>query len=312
MLTINEHSGPYFLFCEIYGKTDQIEIVDETTLPDQTLIQQSPVLSSCHDIATTVSSKLSQNPDLLQLQYFNYLFPSNSTHTLTFLATSKHNILTLPHHRIVCVNDRKIRASYAFVNAPMKLGDVLVCRVLDCETNTSAMLLFGLTTCNPTSLQNQQLPEETQILVGQYSTSQWFVDPDISANLSLYDELAFWFDASGRVYLSINNQNPMQLKSSIPSSDIHQLTLYPFFDLYGQITSLALYNYSVQNKLNANNTCNARTLCLICCENLADTQLLPCQCIVCHQCAATIKRPSSLSDCPFDRKHITQTRLLPS
>jgi hypothetical protein len=311
VLTINEHCGPYYLFCEVYGKTDQIEIIDETTLPDQTLVNEGLSMSVHGNVIDSVSKNLRTKSNLSQLQYFNYLFSSNTQHTLAFLPTTKHNILLINNNRIVCVNNLRIKSSYAFLNTSMKLGDVLICKVMDCDANISSMLLFGLTTCNPTSLQNQTLPEDTDTLVQQYSSSRWFIDNDINANISMYDELAFWFDSNGRINLSINNRLPIQLKNRLPSSEINNLTLYPFFDLYGQITSLYLFNCSTQTKINFNNQSNARTLCLICCENLADTQLLPCQCILCNQCATVIKRPSSLSDCPFDRKHITQIRPLP-
>ncbi|CAF3423937.1 unnamed protein product [Rotaria sp. Silwood1] len=311
VLTMNEHLGPYYLFCEVYGKTDQIEIVDETTLPDQTLVNDSFLMSMHGNVIDLVNKKLNGNNNLTQLQHFNYLYPSNTQHTLTFLPTTNHNIVLTDNNRIVCVNNLKIKSSYAFISTPIKVNDILICKVMDCDTNISSILLFGLTTCNPTSLQNQTLPEDTVTLIEQYSSSKWFVDTDINANVSMYDELAFWFDSNGHIYLSINNRSPIQLKNQIPSSDTTNLVLYPFFDLYGQITSLCLYNLSSQTKLNLNNQSNARELCLICFENLADTQLLPCQCILCHQCATVIKRPSLLSDCPFDRKHITQIRPLP-
>ncbi|CAF1278429.1 unnamed protein product [Rotaria sp. Silwood1] len=70
-------------------------------------------------------------------------------------------------------------------------------------------------------------------------------------------------------------------------------------------------SHCLQTKMNLNNPSNARSLCTICYENLVDTQLLPCQCTLCNQCASVIKRPSLLSDCPYDRKHITQIRSLP-
>lgn len=193
----------------------------------------------------------------------------------------------------------------------MKLNDILICKVMDCDTNISSVLLFGLTTCNPTSLQNKSLPEETSALMQQYNSSKWFIDSDINANISMYDELAFWFDSNGRVNFSINNCPPIQLRNQLSSSEVTSLILYPFFDLYGQITSLCLYNFSPTTQLNFNQQVTARTLCLICHENLADTQLLPCECILCSTCANVIKRPSLLSDCPFDRKHITQIRPLP-
>lgn len=308
---MNEHNGPYYLFCEVYGKTDQIEIIDETTLPDQTLMNDGLSISIHGNVIDLVNTKLQNNSSLSQLQYFNYLFPSNIQHTLTFSSTTKHNVLFANNNRIVCVNNLRNKSSYAFINTPMKINDVLICKVMDCDTNISSMLLFGLTTLNPTTLQNQNLPDETTTLTQQYSSSQWFIDHDINATITMYDELAFWYDANGHAYLSINNRLPIQLKNQISSSGINNLTLYPFFDLYGQITSLYLYNFSIQTQLNVNNQSNARSLCLICYEHLADTQLLPCQCVLCSQCAAVIKRPSLLSDCPFDRKHITQIRPLP-
>ena len=308
---MSEHSGPYYLFCEVYGKTDQIEIIDESTLPDQTLINDGISTSVHGNVIDVVNTKLQNNTNLSQLQYFNYLFPLNNQHQLTFVSTTKHNTNFANQNRIACVNNLRIKASYVFVNTPMKIGEILICKVMDCDTNISSILLFGLTTCNPNSLQNQNLPDDTAALTGQYSSSQWFIEHDLSTNISMYDELAFWFDSNGRIYLSINNRSPIQLKQQIPTAGINNLTLYPLFDLYGQITSLYLYNYSSETKLNYNNQSNARELCTICYEHLADTQLLPCLCVLCSQCAAVIKKPSLLSDCPFDRKHITQIRPLP-
>lgn len=245
-----------------------------------------------------------------QLQYFNYLYSANQQHNLTFIPTTKHNVVFINNNQIVCVNNLRTKFSYALINTPMKLGDILVCKIMDCDTNISSVLLFGLTTTQPNSLQNQNLPEETNALISQYSSSKWFIDSDINTSIAMYDELAFWFDSNGRVHLSINNRPSIQLKIQIPSSDIQNSTLYPFFDLYGQVTSLYLFNYGKETNLNFNSPSNARSLCSICYENLADTQLLPCQCVLCSQCASVIKRPSLLSDCPFDRKHIAQIRPL--
>lgn len=309
-MTINEHLGPYYLFCEVYGKTDQIEIIDATTLTNQESVNDELVMSIHGNVIDSVNKKLNENNAVSQLQYFNYLFPPYTQERLTFIPTVTHNILLTNNNRIVVVNNLKIRSSYAFINTPMKLNEILICKVMDCDANISAVLLFGLTTCNPTSLQNKNLPEDTSVLMEQYSSSRWFIDSDIKTTISMYDELAFWFDSNGRVHLSINNRAPIQLKTQIPTSEINNLTLYPFFDLYGQITSLCLYSFASYANFSLNNQSNAKQLCLICFENLADTQLLPCQCVVCNQCAIVIKRPSLLSDCPFDRKHITQIRPL--
>lgn len=309
---MNEHNGPYYLFCEVYGKTDQIEIIDPTSLPNGSVTKDAPQTSVHGNVIDLVNKKLenTSTTQQSQLQYFNYFYSANQQHNLTFLPTTKHNVVFTNNNRIVCVNQLRTKFSYAFVNTPMKLGDVLVCKVMDCDMNISSVLLFGLTTSQPSSLQNQNLPEDTNALMSQYSSSKWFVDQDINTNIVMYDELAFWFDSNGRVYLSINNRPPIQLNIQIPSSDVNNSTLYPFFDLYGQVTSLYVFNYAKQTNFNSNTPSNARSLCMICYENLADTQLLPCQCVLCAQCASVIKRPSLLSDCPFDRKHIAQIRTL--
>ena len=312
VLTISEHSGPYYLFCEVYGKTDQIEIIDPATLTNPPVANDNHQTSVHGNVIDLVNKKLQKTStnNHSQLQHFNYLHASNEQHNLNFLSTNRHNVLFTQQNRIVCVNNLRIKYSYTFVNTPMKLGDVFICKVMDCDTNISSILLFGLTTCNPNSLQNQNLPEETTALISQYSSSKWFVDQDIGGTIAMYDELAFWFDSNGRVYLSIDNRSPIELKFTIPSSEINNSTFYPFFDLYGQVTSLYLFNYSTQTKLNFQAQSNARSLCSICYENLADTQFLPCLCVLCSQCAAVIKKPSLLSDCPFDRKHIAQVRTL--
>ena len=311
VLTMSEHCGPYYLFCEVYGKTDQIEIVDEATLFNQISSNEGLSMSVYDDVVNLVDRKLKNNNKLTQLQHFDYLFSPNTRHTLTFVPTTKHNVSFMNNNRIVCVSNLNIRSSYTFINAPMTLNDVLICKVINCDANISSILLFGLTTCNPMLLQDKNLSEDTQELVKQCSSSRWFIDNDISTNISMFDELAFWFDSNGRVYFSVNNCLSIRLRSQIPTSELTSLTLYPFFDLYGQVTSLCLYNFGTGPELDLNSQSNGRTVCLICFENIVNTQLLPCQCTLCNQCATAIKQPSLLADCPFDRKHITQIRPLP-
>jgi hypothetical protein len=57
VLTMNEHCGPYYLFCEVYGKTDQIEIIDESSLPDQTLINDGASISVHGNVIDLVNYK---------------------------------------------------------------------------------------------------------------------------------------------------------------------------------------------------------------------------------------------------------------
>ena len=268
-------------------------------------------LSLYRDVVDVVKAKVDGNRNVLQLQYFNYLFPPNTQHTLTFAPTTEHNIVLTENRRIVCVNNLKVKASYAFLSKPMKLGDVLVCRVMNCDTNISPVLLFGLTTCNPATLENRRLPEETAALIAQFPSAQWFIDSETNCTMTLFDEMAIWFDSSGQVHLSLNNRPAVQLTHRLPPGQVNSMILYPFFDLYGQITSLCTYNYSPFSQIDVHRRSDdSRGLCSICCENLVDSQLMPCLCVLCHVCATTIKQTNLLSDCPFDRQHITQIRPL--
>lgn len=303
-MTISNHSGPFFFFCEVYGKTDQIEIIDDTTLPDQYFVRLNSTLNNFPPVSQTVNDKIQNNGYLLQLHNFRYLFPRNESDHLSFVKSSNHNILTLLDRRIACVDDTSILASYAFVSTPIKPGEVLVCRVLDCQLNTSARLLFGLMTIDPRTIKHDVLPIDSFDLHQKYSSGEWFIESDIESDLDLFDELAFYFDERGRVQLSINNKPSFPLNIDVPSSSIRKSTFYPFFDLYGQVTSICLFKYAKSSDLSFGQSSNGLTVCRICQDGVADSRLIPCQCLLCNKCASILKCPGSLADCPFDRTHI--------
>ena len=306
---MNENNGPYYLFCDVYGRTDQIEIVDERTLTNLTGGGLLSLYLNEMDVSNSVLKKMNRHPKILELQYFTNLFPVGTEHRLNFFNTTNHNIVTVQHRRIVCVKNLQIRASYAFINTPIKSDDVLICKIMSCDMNTHSILLFGLTTCSPESIKNKELPIETTDLIRYDPSSRWFVEPDLNRELSLYDELAFWFDNEGRVYSSVNQKAPIQLNLRIPINEMNCSKFYPFFDFHGQITSILLYNYGKQNQLNFNLNHKGLEICVLCLENLANTRCIPCKCVMCDECAAIINKPSSLLGCPFDKQFIVRTEL---
>ncbi|CAF1055411.1 unnamed protein product [Didymodactylos carnosus] len=304
LLTMNDSQGPYFFMMEVYGKTDIVEIVDDVGGGgDASSIYRSTV--------ELINSKINDR-ELWDLQYFSYLFTTNSPQSnLTFFPNIPNIILT-NSNKTVCVNNLKKTSAYAFIQTQMKIGDVLICKIMDCDSNISATLLFGLTTCNPTLLQNKQLPDETPSLINQYSSYKWCIEFDLDTTINMYDELAFYYDQNGCTYLSKNNQQPIRLSLKLDNKTLNSDIYYPFFDLYGQVTAICLYSISNVNNLKLTSSLilspTIKLLCSICYERLANAVLIPCGCRLCYTCGMMVKKPTLISDCPFDRKSISDVR----
>lgn len=94
-------------------------------------------------------------------------------------------------------------------------------------------MTFGLTTCDPSSLISDDLPEDSHKLLDR--PEYWVVVKDVASGPQAGDELAFEILESGKVQMTKNRQSPVTLMHVDPSQKF-----FPFFDLYGSTLKVRL------------------------------------------------------------------------
>jgi protein neuralized len=122
--------------------------------------------------------------------------------------------------------DTEFCHGYVFTSRPMQLGERLVIQVLATEPMYVGSLAFGLTSCDPASLQAADLPDDSDQLLDRHE--YWVVSKDVAGGPQRGDELAFCVAPSGEVTCSKNGAAPFTLMHVDQS-----LQLWAFVDVYG-------------------------------------------------------------------------------
>jgi len=122
---------------------------------------------------------------------------------------------------------------YVFSGAPITLGERLVVQILATENMYIGSLAFGLTSCDPGSLDTESLPEDSDMLLDR--PEYWVVSKDVANTPDVGDELSFLISSDGAVQFSKNG--------SIPSVFMHvdcSVPLWAFWDVYGNTQRLRM------------------------------------------------------------------------
>jgi protein neuralized len=92
---------------------------------------------------------------------------------------------------------------------------------------------FGLTSCDPTTIDVQNLPEDSDLLLDR--SEYWVVSKDVANCPASGDELSFQINRDGSVEFAKNGNSPsvfMHVDTSLP--------LWPFWDIYGHTSKIRL------------------------------------------------------------------------
>lgn len=122
--------------------------------------------------------------------------------------------------------DSQYSRGYVFAQRPLRLGEKMIIQVLKTDELYTGSLAFGLTTCNPSTLNTDDLPDDPHILLDR--PEYWIVIKDIANRPIAGDEIAFKITETGQVIMTKNRQPPVTLMHVDQSQ-----SFYPFFDLYG-------------------------------------------------------------------------------
>ena len=86
-------------------------------------------------------------------------------------------------------------------------------KVLATEYSYIGSLAFGLTNCDPSTINLRDLPEDSDLLLDR--SEYWVVSKDVANNPDVGDELSFKIDLDGSVEFSKNGNMPSAFVSII-------------------------------------------------------------------------------------------------
>ena len=124
-------------------------------------------------------------------------------------------------------------AGYVFTSSPVSLGERVVVQILATENMYIGSLAFGLTSCDPSTLDCDSLPEDSDMLLDR--AEYWVVSKDVANTPDVGDELSFLVKHDGSVEFSKNGAVPsilMHVDVSVP--------LWGFWDVYGNTQRLRM------------------------------------------------------------------------
>ena len=95
---------------------------------------------------------------------------------------------------------------YVFSQDIIKPGERIVVKVVETEYSYIGSLAFGLTNCDPSSINLRDLPEDSDLLLDR--SEYWVVSKDVANNPDIGDELSFKINVDGSVEFSKNGNIP--------------------------------------------------------------------------------------------------------
>lgn len=151
---------------------------------------------------------------------------SHLTPLLIFFRTRGQNIHMSNDRCIATRVETEFCLGYVFTSRPVRLGEEVVIQVLETEPMYAGGLAFGLTNCDPATLQMSDLPEDADSLLDRLE--YWVVQKDVANVPQRGDELAFTVLPTGEVQVSKNRRPPCVFMHVDQT-----LNLWMFFDIYG-------------------------------------------------------------------------------
>ena len=85
--------------------------------------------------------------------------------------------------------------AYVFTRRPFRPCETLVIQVMSVDSAYTGGLAFGMTCCDPSILQVDALPDDSDLLLDR--PEYWIVNKDVCANADVGDELTFHLTEEG-------------------------------------------------------------------------------------------------------------------
>ncbi|XP_055848497.1 protein neuralized [Episyrphus balteatus] len=244
ILTGIDVRGLLWTVIDIYGNCTVVELLDARLCQQQSSTnafpsnQISQSNNSINSLMTPMQSLsvLDNKANLPQLQYHI----SNKLVPLPFHTARGRNIRFSSDNLVATRTENDFCQGYVFTSRPIQTDETIVIQILKTDHTYVGSLALGLTSCNPASLNQNDLPDDSNFLLDR--PEYWVVNKDIALPSNKGDEISLCISAMGEVTIRKNCGTPIVLMHVD-----HRLRLWAFFDVYGSTRSVRVFRQIFQN-----------------------------------------------------------------
>lgn len=219
-------SGPLWALIDIYGNTVGVEFVDPRhQLNNNRHHVAAPIPIEDESYIPSVAALNLENEDTeLHSHQTSFYTP------MPFHKTTGINIVLSSDRCIAVRNGTEFCCGYVFTSRPLQIREKLIVKILETDrserTRYEGSLAFGVTSCNPASINGRELPEDADNLLDR--REYWVFQKNVAGSPQNGDELSFTITETGAIYFAKNNQPPQAIMYVDQTQQ-----LWAFFDIYG-------------------------------------------------------------------------------
>ncbi|CAG9818269.1 unnamed protein product [Phaedon cochleariae] len=224
-----ETRGPLWCLIDIYGNSTAIEFIDIRHQLNNSSrnCDNVPSRDTVERITYPMQQMGIQSNEEMTLPLLRFQPSHLSYQAMPLHRTRGRNVRFMGNNRSVAFRtDTEFCQGYVFTGRHLQLGERIVVQILGTEPMFQGCLGIGLTSCDPATLQQGDLPDDSNFLLDR--PEYWVLSRDFARNLNKGDEISFCISQSGEVQISRNGGPPLVV--------IHvdqTLRLWAFFDIYG-------------------------------------------------------------------------------
>ncbi|XP_067935821.1 protein neuralized-like [Watersipora subatra] len=227
-------ASPIWALIDIYGNAKGVEFVDRMATRTTPSRARSPTdrMMSIHSRKNTTGSLTP--PISIPINSPSKYHPQVNFLPLFFHTTSGRCVRMNPERTVATRLDAEYANAYVFCERPTHPLEKVVIQVLAMDVSYSGGLTVGVTSCNPSRLISQELPDDSDQLLDR--PEYWVVHKDVVTSAEVGDELCFTMSNDGEILFNRNSNPPVVIMHVDKTVD-----MWMFWDLYGQFSRIKLF-----------------------------------------------------------------------
>lgn len=186
---------------------------------------------------------------------------------MQFHKTKGRNIRLSSDYLLASRMDTEFCQGYVFTARPIRLNEQIIIQILKTEKIYVGALALGLTSCDPATLSQSDLPDDSDSLLDR--PEYWVVSKDVASVLNAGDEIRFCITTMGEVQISKNGGAPQTVMYVDQS-----LKLWAFLDIYGSTQSVKIFSQSYVQAASAQSQIQHRPVIMPNCSSTSSSSSL--------------------------------------
>ena len=215
--------GNLWLLIDLYGNTTSVEIVNQQRVQEE----RNEVLERLRSLQLTEEEPI-VTPTLVPVTSLGYV-------PLPFHSTKGRNVNLAIDRLIATRESTEYRQGYVFSERPLRINESLIIKVLQVDDLYEGSLCLGLTSCNPQTIEPNDLPDDSSALLDR--PEYWVECRELpSLNVMQGDEIRCCIRPTGELVINKNGANEhvtMHVDQTQP--------LWAYMDIYGKTLSCCMF-----------------------------------------------------------------------